>query len=1073
MKIHFPTACLFHAALPYLNRGDVFHFWNATASRIRNHIDWLAPYVDFIDEFEYIAYIRNPCSDVRNKVLLTFDEGYASVYNELKPFFEARSIRPLIFLNTANRSSENRPLWFVELAMIIRHGRNPLIHFEDVTFDLRHGSGRCALYAAVTKKMMRQAMSGWDELYNHLKKQLGGDITAQWDLDDDMRCMDDHTIQEILDSGWSIGSHGVTHGPLSAMCDEQLEMELRDSKVFLENRFQVPIRSFSYPNGAYSPQALKRVADHYEIAFIAGPTAPELSRVCCPRFSFPDQLYELQAHLFDRVRMQEEDGMWKKTAISSIRVSDKMVNIFGTSEGGEGAPSSQSKTKSIVILCGPNAAEKCLVSSLCSQYPVSTVIVHNPHKKELRVVRTTPEQIHEVATRLLPWLDPPHEQILHLGAKAAAYYVRPSTSVLGVEDINSQEIEELLRVMDIAAIVVFGTGIIRSDILALPCPIINLHWGYSPYYRGSYTCRWALHDGHPEAMAVTLHLLDRGIDSGDILAQLKPELDGSESFDEIEQKVSLAGIKGLIPLIGHILNNCVPVAVRQETDPGHLFLVKHWNTKAQMQAQEKLNDGLVFDYLTGCRTESPLYDERPLQLSRKKRGLNKDEPDEWIGITKRIFDAHPEIKAIIGLSMQQVSEEGLGLPDCRIYSHPECYNWGRMVLRDETSLLSERLSLFFGAIEHRGVFFVPLLCTHRDFLLPDAVYSKQVIEQRWFQACISRRDLRGFTLLTHAFFVNRDLFKRCAGVWDEKGWDEAVIEKKEDVFRFIQSVKSMSLSKMEMNEWLSNGRLHLLPPTVLNVLLKTFCNGVYSFFRQAEKDCRHIVVFPGGQYVRRWYPLWKGCFPALFRGWYDEARTDRIAEFERMDKTQVETNDLILIAAESVVQRDLVTKTVALWGSDRDFMSADQAACLLPLWNSGQRSATVCARASLSREAMLLDLYFERFLRDIWKDAENKRGQVGLGGAGAHSEWLLGLLARMNKKPALILDDYTNRTTLHGVPVTKPSPEILETLDVVVISLDGAYRMQVAERLTNMAKQTSCNVVDPYAGLPTVPFMKQ
>lgn len=68
-------------------------------------------------------------------------------------------------------------------------------------------------------------------------------------------------------------------------------------------------------------------------------------------------------------------------------------------------------------------------------------------------------------------------------------------------------------------IIVYGTAVIRRNwIDAFPGRIVNLHTGLSPWYRGADTLFWPIHDGAPDRLGVTVHLLDAGLDSGPILA---------------------------------------------------------------------------------------------------------------------------------------------------------------------------------------------------------------------------------------------------------------------------------------------------------------------------------------------------------------------------------------------------------------------------------------------------------------------------------------------------------------------------------------------------------------------------
>jgi hypothetical protein len=70
--------------------------------------------------------------------------------------------------------------------------------------------------------------------------------------------------------------------------------------------------------------------------------------------------------------------------------------------------------------------------------------------------------------------------------------------------------------------------ITESQLLAAKQPPINLHISYLPYNRGSHPNFWAYYDGTPHG--VTIHRIDKGIDTGSILLQKKVDLKKDLSF---------------------------------------------------------------------------------------------------------------------------------------------------------------------------------------------------------------------------------------------------------------------------------------------------------------------------------------------------------------------------------------------------------------------------------------------------------------------------------------------------------------------------------------------------------------
>jgi len=113
----------------------------------------------------------------------------------------------------------------------------------------------------------------------------------------------------------------------------------------------------------------------------------------------------------------------------------------------------------------------------------------------------------------------------------APFLARPDLLV-EVPHINHPDVVRLAQNLQPDVIAVFGTSLIRGDLLTKGrLGIVNLHGGLSPEYRGADCTFWALHNGEPEKVGCTLHFIDRGIDSGDLIAHICPEVrEGDEEL---------------------------------------------------------------------------------------------------------------------------------------------------------------------------------------------------------------------------------------------------------------------------------------------------------------------------------------------------------------------------------------------------------------------------------------------------------------------------------------------------------------------------------------------------------------
>lgn len=112
-------------------------------------------------------------------------------------------------------------------------------------------------------------------------------------------------------------------------------------------------------------------------------------------------------------------------------------------------------------------------------------------------------------------------------------------NVLDGSALRQPEVLSRLRGLraDLGVSVSFGYILPKAVLEALPAGCINLHTGYLPYNRGAYPNVWSIVESTPAG--VTLHYLDEGIDTGDILARrevaVEPVDTGQTLFEKLEE----------------------------------------------------------------------------------------------------------------------------------------------------------------------------------------------------------------------------------------------------------------------------------------------------------------------------------------------------------------------------------------------------------------------------------------------------------------------------------------------------------------------------------------------------------
>lgn len=112
-------------------------------------------------------------------------------------------------------------------------------------------------------------------------------------------------------------------------------------------------------------------------------------------------------------------------------------------------------------------------------------------------------------------------------------------------NLNGRVASELLSASKADLGIVLGTRILKRSIFSIPPQgCINLHKGKVPDYRGMPPGFWELFDGAPTA-GVTVHFVDDGLDTGDVLATSEFQISTTETPVTLMEKLHRHGILAL------------------------------------------------------------------------------------------------------------------------------------------------------------------------------------------------------------------------------------------------------------------------------------------------------------------------------------------------------------------------------------------------------------------------------------------------------------------------------------------------------------------------------------------------
>ena len=117
--------------------------------------------------------------------------------------------------------------------------------------------------------------------------------------------------------------------------------------------------------------------------------------------------------------------------------------------------------------------------------------------------------------------------------------VDPAHTFNGSQLIQHETLNKIEALQpDIGLSVLFGYVLEPEFLDLFPVGVVNLHPAYLPYNRGAYPNVWSIVEGTPAG--ATMHYIDAGIDTGDIIAQRKVQVGPTDTGETLYRKLEEA-----------------------------------------------------------------------------------------------------------------------------------------------------------------------------------------------------------------------------------------------------------------------------------------------------------------------------------------------------------------------------------------------------------------------------------------------------------------------------------------------------------------------------------------------------
>lgn len=229
------------------------------------------------------------------------------------------------------------------------------------------------------------------------------------------------------------------------------------------------------------------------------------------------------------------------------------------------------KNESLVMLAGDRESTRIIYNALIEDFNIEKVIIEKPLRKtQLLKGRIRKIGYFEVFGQILfklmvvPYLRITSRKYIIDLKKSLGLDDNPidKSKLINVISANSEETISLLKEINPKVVVINGTRIISKKVLnCISGKFINMHTGITPTYRGSYGAYWALIQNDRKSCGVTIHFVDAGIDTGNVISQSVINPTKRDNITTYQLLQNAAGI----PLLKEAIKNILEGSIKTES----------------------------------------------------------------------------------------------------------------------------------------------------------------------------------------------------------------------------------------------------------------------------------------------------------------------------------------------------------------------------------------------------------------------------------------------------------------------------------------------------------------------------
>lgn len=163
--------------------------------------------------------------------------------------------------------------------------------------------------------------------------------------------------------------------------------------------------------------------------------------------------------------------------------------------------------------------------------------------------------------------------------------------------INDKKYYDEITNLDPDLLVAYGCSLIKDPLLSeYEGRFLNVHLGLSPYYRGTGTNFWPLVNNEPEYVGATFMYIDEGVDTGEIIHQLRARVHPDDGPHDIGNRL-ISDVGQVYPELVRSFEDLHSVEQPPDPDEEQYYRSADYNPDATKKLYENFDDRMIEMYL--------------------------------------------------------------------------------------------------------------------------------------------------------------------------------------------------------------------------------------------------------------------------------------------------------------------------------------------------------------------------------------------------------------------------------------------------------------------------------------------